>query len=145
MGAQRAVRFSEHASEYPKNLFQPQVLLPTQQTQGQGIPEKRLLIAILADAVNCFQRCGLAPGRRNRRAGQESERWIMSRDRDWPFSFENICEVLDLDADYLRANLLRWRVQQRMPGPVSGDAVQRIATVHRLRGQCQSACVGEGA
>ncbi len=134
MPVQRAVRLRDHVGEYPNALFEPHVLLPTQQVRGQEIPERRLVSAILADAINCFQRQGLVSGRRNRRAAFESERWIMSCDRDWPFSFENICEVLDIDAKWLRSSLLRWRRDQRMSPHRAGE-VQKIATVHRLREQ----------
>ena len=137
MPVQRAVRLRDHVGNYPNHLFEPHVLLPTQQTRGQEIPERRLVSAILADAINCFQRQGLASGRKNRRAAYESERWIMSCDRDWPFSFENICEVLDIDAQWLRSSLLRWRLEQRMSPPRAGG-IQTIATVHRLRAQCRS-------
>jgi hypothetical protein len=32
----------------------------------------------------------------------------MSEDRKWPFSFENVCEILKLDIDYVRHGLIRW-------------------------------------
>ncbi len=134
MPVQRAVRLRDHVGDYPNALFEPHVLLPTQQTGRQEIPERRLVSAILADAINCFKRQGLASGRGSRRAAYESERWIMSADRDWPFSFENICEVLDIDAKWLRSSLLRWREREWMPR--CGATMQKIATVHRLRAQC---------
>ncbi len=142
MGAQQAVSFRERIGDPPSRLLQPHVLLPTQQNRAGGIPEKRLLIAMLADAVNCFQRHGMSPGRGNRRAARESEVWIMSRDRDWPFSFENVCEFLEIDASYVRASLVRWRAHQRLCGPPSGR-VRRMATVHRLRSQYAAAGGGE--
>ena len=33
----------------------------------------------------------------------------MEKNSDWPFSFENICEVLGFDPAYLRQGLLRWK------------------------------------
>ncbi len=107
MGVRRALQFRKRVSDCPNRLLQPQVLLPTQQNHAGGTPEKRLLIAMLADAVNCFQRHGIARGPANRRAAHESEVWIMSRDRDWPFSFENVCEFLEIDASYVRTTLLK--------------------------------------
>lgn len=33
--------------------------------------------------------------------------YVDSTDRLWPFSFENLCEALDMDADDIRRQLLR--------------------------------------
>jgi hypothetical protein len=32
--------------------------------------------------------------------------YVQSQDRDWPFSFENICEALDMDAGNVRRQLI---------------------------------------
>src|SRR6185295_17495916 len=36
----------------------------------------------------------------------ETRDWVTSRSRAWLFAFESICEILGLDADYLRRKLL---------------------------------------
>jgi hypothetical protein len=33
--------------------------------------------------------------------------WVTSTDRAWPFSFENICEALDMDPQRVRRELVR--------------------------------------
>jgi hypothetical protein len=38
----------------------------------------------------------------------ESARWIASNDREWPYSFLNICDGLELEPDRLRSGLLRF-------------------------------------
>lgn len=38
---------------------------------------------------------------------RDAEQWINARNADWPFSFENICAVLNLDAAALREGLRR--------------------------------------
>lgn len=58
-------------------------------------PEKKLMFAILKDAIECLKE----PTK------QEAEKWIMSEDKRWIFSFRNICEELGLDPDYLRRGL----------------------------------------
>jgi hypothetical protein len=40
---------------------------------------------------------------------KEAEEWIMEKNSDWFFSFENICETLELYPDYIRQGLLRWK------------------------------------
>jgi hypothetical protein len=37
---------------------------------------------------------------------QEAEDWILNKNTDWLFSFENICENLQLNPDYIRRGLL---------------------------------------
>src|SRR5688572_28423299 len=52
-------------------------------------PEKRLMLAILEDAVQCFQNNSFAQSVRGRRIFQEAKKWLVEADRDWVFSFEN--------------------------------------------------------
>ncbi len=44
-----------------------------------------------------------------RDAGDRSDAvaWLGSTDRDWPFSFENICDALDMDPGHVRRELAR--------------------------------------
>jgi hypothetical protein len=73
-------------------------------------PERRLLFAILADAIVRFRRLATAP-RHVSRELMEAERWIRSDDREWPCSFVNVCEALDISYGPLRRQMLRWRRQ----------------------------------
>lgn len=77
-------------------------------------PEKRLMLAILEDAVNCFQDNLLAQGGRAQRLFEEAEEWILEEDGDWLFSFANICEVLGLNRRYVRQGLLRWKGRKQL-------------------------------
>ena len=38
-----------------------------------------------------------------------AEEWILDKDRSHLFSFDNVCEILGLDPEYMRAGLLRWK------------------------------------
>jgi hypothetical protein len=41
---------------------------------------------------------------------REAEEWVLMEQKDdWLFSFDNICEALGLNPQYIRAGLLRWR------------------------------------
>jgi hypothetical protein len=44
---------------------------------------------------------------------QEAEDWIVAKNADWPFSFDNICESLQLNPDYIRQGLLIWKESKR--------------------------------
>jgi hypothetical protein len=94
-------------------LFTPHLVLPEQYFDGDRRRpmdgERRLLLAILEDAVQIYCKGSIASAGRNRRLFREAERWVESRDRRWVFSFERICDALDLDADYIRRGLQAWR------------------------------------
>ncbi|HWP57853.1 MAG TPA: hypothetical protein VNL14_08200 [Candidatus Acidoferrales bacterium] len=95
------------------SLFQPDTLLPEQYLSGhrskQLEPGKRLMLAVLEDAVLCFQGNLLAQDAKKKALFRDAEAWIMEQSRDWIFSFESVCESLGLDPGYLRAGLLRWK------------------------------------
>ena len=100
-------------------LFQPDSLLSThyfETLRRKTIlePEKRLMLAILEDAINCFQDNLLAQNVRRRRLFEEAEEWIVEVDGDCVFSFENICEALGFNPAYVRQGLLRW-VANKLP------------------------------
>ena len=71
-----------------------------------GAAERGLMRALLEDAIGCLT--GEIGHRRERHIlAADARQWIEDRDRQWPFSFENVCDGLDIDADYLRERLLR--------------------------------------
>jgi hypothetical protein len=64
--------------------------------------ELQLALAVLEDCVR-----GLIAGRgRNSGAVRRDLAWIESRDREGPFAFEHLCEVLHIDAARLRRRVL---------------------------------------
>jgi hypothetical protein len=95
-------------------MFQPDVLASSQYMEKwrhrrSHEPEKMLMCAVLEDAIACYQRFSLVSNRRGRAAFKDAENWLMHEKSDWPFSFERICEALELNPDYLRTGLARWR------------------------------------
>ena len=101
--------------------FRADIILPVQffETVKHRAPTKtgeyRLLVAVLHDAVSRFQKYALEDDHEC----AEAEQWIMARDTRFEgtadaagFSFEFICAVLEIDADYLRGGLRRWREAQ---------------------------------
>ena len=71
-------------------------------------PEKRLMLAILKDAVSTFQADLFAANAKSSRRFEQAKDWISETDGDWVFSFQNICEHLGLNPAYVRNGLLRW-------------------------------------
>jgi hypothetical protein len=93
------------------NLYTPDFMLAEQffDARRAGLEgERSLMLAVLRDAVECYQKYALARDPRGRFEFDEARRWIESPDRDWPYSFENICDVLDIDPVYLREGLERY-------------------------------------
>jgi hypothetical protein len=94
-------------------LFEPDELMSTQfyQTTKRTYlanPELRLLAAVLEDAVATLMTDLRRCSKRQRRDFAEAMRWVVDRDNDDRlFSFVNVCESLAIDADYLRAGLIR--------------------------------------
>lgn len=65
-------------------------------------PEKALLVAILVDAIHEYHKYSRAPDRAGKDRFREAEAWIMESGNDWIFSFDNVCELLGLDPQYVR-------------------------------------------
>ena len=115
--------------------LEPETILPSQYFDRFEIdaslqPEKRLMLAVLEDAVGTFQKYAVATGRRARRLFAEAEEWFASDDVSWPYAFLNICQALGLEPAYVRRGLLRWRNGQvadaRHPGNVIRFPFRRV-------------------
>lgn len=72
-------------------------------------PEKALLLAILQDAIDSFQKYSSAHDRLGKQRFHEAEEWIMESGDDWIFSFNNVCELLGLDPEYVQRGLQKWK------------------------------------
>ena len=104
------------------SLFQPDTLLPAQyletfRRKAPLEPERRLMLAVLEDAIACFQKYIFARDSRRRVLFREAEEWIVEEGSDWLFSFENICEVLGFDPQYVREGLIRWKEEKLAERP----------------------------
>jgi hypothetical protein len=78
-------------------------------------PEKDLLMAILQDAIHDYRKYRLARDPDGKARFGEVKEWIMAGGNGWIFSFDNICELLGLDADYVRRG-----VRESATGRVQG-------------------------
>ena len=96
------------------SLFQPDTLLPEQylDTFRRKLhlePEKKLMLAVLEDAVACYQKFLTALDGKGKSLFRETEDWVLEEQGDWMFSFANVCETLGFEPDYLRQGLLKWK------------------------------------
>ena len=71
---------------------------------GDAAGERKLMLATLEDGIRTL--LGLRHGMTAAEWRREDYDWLVSRDRTDPFAFENICDVLGIDASYLRGRVL---------------------------------------
>jgi hypothetical protein len=76
-------------------------------------PERDLMLAILEEALNDYQRCWKARDEKGRKRFADAQSWILNMDSEWIFSFINCCEVVGIEPDYLRQEVLRWKQGKR--------------------------------
>ena len=107
------------------SLFQPDTLLSAQyfdtlRRKTRLEPEKRLLLAVLEDAIISFQDNLFSQRSKNQRLFDEAEQWITTPGGEWMFSFDNVCESLGFNPEYVRRGLLRWQEKHRQKPPANG-------------------------
>jgi hypothetical protein len=85
---------------------------PSKPLPAQFAGKRQLLEALLLDAVRTFHLLAHAQKPSEQQRFQEVEEWINSADTDYVFSFVNVCAFLGIDADAVRARLLRWKALQ---------------------------------
>lgn len=89
-------------------LFDDGGILPVQFYQrcdgGKGEALRRLMTAILVDAVHCYE-VGARRGWKDAEAS-EARFWIFGQYPDFPFSFSNVCAELGVSRDRIEERLL---------------------------------------
>jgi hypothetical protein len=93
------------------------------------------MLTVLENAVEYFQKYVLARKPSGKKLFQEAEEWFFEKDSDGLFSFEYICETLQLHPDYIRQGLLRWKEAKLnsrdvQPHPASRAKLARTRTAH---------------
>ncbi|HLK85788.1 MAG TPA: hypothetical protein VKT27_04710 [Candidatus Binataceae bacterium] len=107
----------ETLDEKLPGLFEPDTLLPIQYFEAMRRKhllegEKRLVLSVLEDAVECFMKCIDSSTNKGQRLFREAEEWINLEDKKWVFSFDNVCEMLDVNPEYLRRGLHEWKLRK---------------------------------
>lgn len=94
-----------------EELCAPDAVSPAQfYEMWNGTPEKsaafKLALAVLEQALEDLDKHRYADGNERRRIFRQAENWVQSNDRRWPYSFVNVCEMLEVPSDRLRTHLL---------------------------------------
>jgi hypothetical protein len=95
------------------SLFQPDTLLPEQylDTFRRKLhlePEKKLMLALLEDAIACYQKYLFARDSKGKALFEEAEEWVRQPGGS-VFAFDSVCELLGLNPDYLRRGMAEWK------------------------------------
>jgi hypothetical protein len=114
----------------------PDAMLPSQffsalYGRGDLSAERRLVVAVLEDALHCYQKYVDAENPKQRQLFLDAEEWIMGDNPTWFFSFPNVCDTLNLDSDYMREGLTKWRDAHRRAvarAPMPAPSVQPAAS-----------------
>ena len=98
--------------DFLARILEPDIFLPSQFYGSGGLSrklegEKRLMIAILKDAVECLDKYRSARNSSGRSQYESAIEWVKDTDTGWLFSFTNICDLLGFDPDYMREELLK--------------------------------------
>jgi len=109
----------------------PDVILRTQFFELIGkrqlSSEQRLMLAVLADAINVVQDFCRSAGIRRRRPFVEAWNWIFRRSGGCPLSFEHVCDALGMNAEALRDRLAKLK-----SGAVEAPARLRLKDASRI-------------
>jgi hypothetical protein len=109
------------------SLFAPSILTPDQfyderRDDSTMRPIKRLMLAILEDALRCLQKYADVHSGARRLMFREAEYWLCHEGGHALFSFTMVCETLGIEPEYLRSGLRQWRKTQP-----HGELRQRVA------------------
>ncbi len=116
----------------------PDVILKSQFFERMGrrvlTSEQRLMLAVLADAINLVQEGAVSLSARKRNSFAEARNWIFQSGVPCPLAFENVCDGLGINPE-----ALRWRIGALISGT---PAAARIARFHlRLKGASRVQCL----
>jgi hypothetical protein len=93
-------------------ILQPNVVTAEQYFPSPAhTPYHRLLLAVLEDAIICFQRTLGATNRCRQRLLRETEEWLFDSDGTAFMSCEMVCESLGINAALLRKHLRQWQAR----------------------------------
>jgi hypothetical protein len=98
--------------DFLARILEPDTFLPSQFYGNRGLSrnlegEKRLMLAILKDAVECLEKYRKSRNSIGKELYQNALEWVEDRTGDWLFSFSNVCDLLGFDPNYMRESLLK--------------------------------------
>jgi hypothetical protein len=96
-----------------RSAYHPVGLIPRPLPARRRLsPEQELMLAVLRQGLDDYGRALTESHVRARRERYTLERWIFGDDRQWPYSYLNVCEAVGIDPCALRKELRRWRADR---------------------------------
>jgi hypothetical protein len=132
-----STRFESRDTDFSDDILSQISSMPvgihaaTNQTRRMEVMGEFILVqAILREAIRTYQKYAVKKGHRASRLFREVNEWFSSDDRQWFFSFVNVCDILGLEPTYIRTGLKLWRerkvgVNAVSPGFTEYHAVSR--------------------
>ena len=122
-------------------LSQADIILPSQYFGAAGSGglsgEQRLMLAVLIDAINVLQSWQGGGSTRKRRNFAEAAHWVNTHGTSHPFSFDSVCDALEIDPQLLRSRLRLLTV--RPANPTRRSAIARLRLKELSRSQHMTA------
>jgi hypothetical protein len=100
---------AEHGTLFAPSILTPDQFYDERRDDSALRPIKRLMLAILEDALRCMHKHAGSKNGARRRMYREAEQWLCGSGGNAIFSFTVVCETLGIEPDYLRSGLRRWR------------------------------------
>jgi hypothetical protein len=124
-----------------KEILEPDVMTPVQffgafRRRSWQDGERRLMSAVLQEGIETFQKHAFSTDELGKTLFEEAHRWVVARFDRSLFSFATVCEMLEIDAAYLRAGLLRW-IEDQKPRALAkrGTELTRFAPGERVQSE----------
>jgi hypothetical protein len=97
--------------DFLTRVLEPDTVLPQQfygkrSVSGHMEGERRLMLAILQDAVECLEKYRRSKNSIHRELYQDALKWVQDSNTRWLFCFNNVCDFLGFDPEYLRQFLI---------------------------------------
>ena len=110
----------------------PDVILRSQFFEMVGTrslsSEQRLMLAVLADAINVVQEFGGSSSLRKRNSYSEAWDWFFTKGVSCPLSYVSVCDALGIDAEGLR-----WRLSELIAGRGGSPLRLRLKEASRMQ------------
>jgi hypothetical protein len=128
----RAIKQSISEGGIVDELCSPDVVSPGQfQEMWNGIPERsaefKLAVAVLEQTVEDLQKYRSARSAEPQRLYMHAHRWVSSNDRRWPYSFLNVCDMLNVSHEPMRTKLLEFGLAPWKDRPSTESTLEDLA------------------
>jgi hypothetical protein len=116
-------------------LSQADIILPSQYFGSAGSVglsgEQRLMLAVLVDAINVLQGRHRGGSTRKRRNFAEAAQWVNTPGANYPYSFDSVCDALEIGSGLLRSRLCVLNVRSANPDRRTALARLRLKELSR--------------